>query len=116
MRYEVQVHFENCGQLQWHEDIVDPENWLGITYETPTCTAWDEETDRHIAFNMNKVTAIILTPKSRDEDDLFRRAYATQKGNEQEDDRYQYKGNGSQRPPKETGDRRGIESSPESWR
>lgn len=82
MRYEIQVHFENQGQLQWHEDIEDVDEWMANSSEQIMKFAHDPDTGRHFMFRMSKIVAIILvnrTAEPEQETDLFRRAYAPQK-------------------------------------
>ena len=115
MRYEIQVHFENCGQLAWHEEITDAQDWLGGLCEQDNCLVHDEETGRHMYFAMKPVTAIILAPKQSDQDDLFRRAYATKDGEEQESNRLQHQRDAIQWPSQESSNSCCSQPSPKSW-
>jgi hypothetical protein len=83
MRYEVQVHFNNCGQLAWHEEWEKEEAKTFITRvsKDPLVIAEDKETGRMFTFHMSEVVAVIVTAKSPEADqDLFRRAYAASEG------------------------------------
>jgi hypothetical protein len=102
MRYEIQVHFQNCGQLAWHEEIFDADNWLNSVMSEDRVIAQDEETNRVYAFEMKNVTALVLTEKKK-EIDIWERTYAAVQGKEQEDDQQEHPGNGRKRPPPETG-------------
>lgn len=82
---EIQVHFENCGQLQWSQSIDDVDDWLALVGHDETLLVKDQESGRRFFINMQTVTAIVVGEKKTDQEDLFRRAYATQKGNVQED-------------------------------
>ncbi len=118
MRRQIQVHFENGGQLAWHEDIPDEVAplWLeaacerGIDKllqqsEAEMVFCQDKETDRKFFFNLTKVTAIIMI-KETEQKDLFERTYATEKGNIQENDEFKYQGNGQSGTSAEAGGRR----------
>lgn len=84
MRREIQIHFENQGQLSWHEDIEDVEKWLRdfpVKMYSGLGTAHDKESGRYFAFQMSSITAIIIMNKTIDnEDDIYRRTYAIEEG------------------------------------
>ncbi len=102
MRREIQVHFENCGQIAWHEDIDDVEAWIDEVLSEEKITAYDQETKRYFAFLTKTVTAYVISEKS-EEKDLWSRTYATKEGNVEKDDKQKYPGNGPQRISTETG-------------
>lgn len=89
MRREVQVHFENCGQLAWHEEIEDVKGWLRQTIAQPNVVAYDKDSGRHFFFDMKRVTAIVIVNKIIEgEKDLYRRTYAAQEGEVTEGDKF----------------------------
>jgi hypothetical protein len=102
MKHEVQIHFENCGQLAWHEDIEDVEEWLMDKLDQDTVLAFDEDTNRHFGFEMKRVNAIIVTDKSKEKPDIWSRTYAVSKGEVEENNFSQHTGNdrfGSSKAP-----------------
>lgn len=104
MKREVQVHFENCGQLAWIEDILDVQNWLVHVMQSPSLIAYDAENKRHLAFDMKTVTAIIVSEKSENTD-MWSRTYAFVQRNIEENSQQEHSGDGGKRPPPETGGR-----------
>ena len=103
MRREIQVHFENCGQLCWHEDIENVDSWIEKLSEKPRVIAHDAETGRCFYFKMATVTAIIIVNKLTENDtDLWRRTYAFKEGNITQDSQPKHQGNDEGRTPPET--------------
>lgn len=102
MKHEVQIHFENCGQLAWHEDIEDVDAWLLSVMAEDTVIAFDEETNRHFGFDMKRVNAIIVTDKSKELPDIWSRTHAISQGKVEENNFSQRTGNdrfGSSKAP-----------------
>lgn len=93
MKHEVQIHFENCGQLAWHENIEDVDEWLLAVMEQNKVIAFDEETNRHFGFDMKRVNAIIVTDKSKELPDIWSRTHAISQGKIEEDCERKYQGN-----------------------
>lgn len=84
MRYEIQVHFANCGQVLWHEDIDDVEEWLIEVMEQSKIVAVDDDPVRYFGIDMSTVTALIVSEKKK-EIDLWSRTYATCKNGSEGD-------------------------------
>lgn len=85
MRREIQVHFENSGQILWHEEIEDVHTWLASVMADEKVIAYDQESGRHFGFVTKTVTAFIISNKTADsETDLWRRNYAACQGNVKE--------------------------------
>jgi hypothetical protein len=103
MRREIQVHFENAGQLLWHEEIDDVDQWLLAVLAESKIIAYDKESGRHFGFDTKTVTAFIVSDKPQDtETDLWRRNYATCQGNIEEDDKQKHPRDGRERPSTKT--------------
>ncbi len=100
MRYEIQIHFANCGQVLWHEEIEDVEEWIIEVMAQPKIVAVDDDPLRYFGIDMSTVTAIIVSEKKK-ELDIWSRTYATCKGKVEEDNQQQHTGNGGKRPPPE---------------
>ncbi len=100
MKYEVQVHFENQGQLVWQQDSDQPEAFLEslkgdiIIQDKPGC--------RWLYFNMKTVTAIIMIDKE-EQSDPIRRLYAPSERTEPENDIEKYQRDEGIRLSTETG-------------
>lgn len=91
---EIQVHFENCGQLQWTQNISDVDEWMARVGSESTLLAKDQESGRRFYIAMDTVTAIIVGDKQTNQEDLFRRAYAVKEGHQQEDHIEEHKRDG----------------------
>jgi len=106
MRRQIQVHFENGGQLVWNEEVEEgeEEEYLrrGSSGDGTMSLAKDEETNRYFTFNLDKVTAIILM-KDPKQDDLMEKVYAPKERQEQVNNRFEYSGDGGVWSRSETG-------------
>jgi len=100
MKHEVQIHFENCGQLAWHEDIEDVDEWLMEKLDQDKVLAFDADTNRHFGFEMKRVNAIIVTDKSKELPDIWSRTHAISQGKVEADNITQRQGNDSKWSPK----------------
>lgn len=103
MKREIQVHFENCGQIIWHEEIEDVESWLREVMSENKIIAYDVNTGRHFGFDTKTVTAFIVSHEKHPETDLWRRTYAACQGNIEENDQQKHPGNGRIGPSPEAG-------------
>ena len=98
MKHEVQIHFENGGQLAWHEDIEDVEEWLMDKLDQDKVLAFDADTNRHFGFEMKRVNAIIVTDKSKELPDIWSRTHAASQGKVEESSQREHRGNDGFRP------------------
>ena len=104
MRREIQVHFDNQGQLSWNDEIENVDEYLREIKSWALPIVKDKDSGRFFMFDMEKVVAVVVSNKSvENEGDLFRRTYATQKGEIQEGNQREYSGNDSRWPSTETG-------------
>lgn len=95
MKYEIQVHFENQGQIVWNQIVQSPiDEYLQWVLASETFVALDQENNRTIAFSTKNVTAVIAAPKQVE--DPIRRLYATGEREEQEDRKQEHSGDGKQ--------------------
>lgn len=99
MKCEIQIHFENCGQLQWTEDIKDIDSFLAKIWSTNKFIAHDSSTSRYYGFDMKRVNAVIVTDKSKEQPDIWSRTYATSQGKVEEGNQQQHQGNDGKWPP-----------------
>jgi len=101
MRHEIQVHFANCGQVLWHEDIEDVEEWLLEVMAQPKIVAVDDDPPRYFGIDMSTVTAIIVSEKKK-ELDIWSRTYASCQGKVEGGREPERKGDDGQRLPPES--------------
>lgn len=102
MKYEIQVHFENQGQLAWKRDITgDVGALLESILESQEYTAHDEENDRYMSFRTESVIAIMAIPNQME--DPIRKLYAPKERLQQENDQQERIRNAPQWLPGEGG-------------
>src|SRR5260221_10601125 len=101
MKHEIQVHFSNCGQVQWHEEIDDVGQWLEEVMNEAKIVAHDEETNRFFGLDMSTVTAIIVS-EEKEQVDIWSRTYASVQGKVEE--------NSHQKHPRDDGNRISAET------
>lgn len=81
MKYRIQVHFENQGQLEWVETIDDLQSWSNEMITCEAITTTDERNGRHICYFNKTVTAILIEEYN---EDPLERIYAPTQRQEQE--------------------------------
>jgi hypothetical protein len=77
MKREIQVHFDNGGQVSWQTDIDDEKDWLENFWCKKHCCASDEASGRSISFPIKNVNAVLLTQPQQDP---IERLYAANQG------------------------------------
>lgn len=71
MKYEIQVHLENCGQIVWTENLNDPISFLEVITRKEEHISQCEISKRIFLFKLKFVTGIILQELNETQEEII---------------------------------------------